>query len=56
MLFPRKAEVLEIHRQLLEQFGGPPGLRGDRLFRLQPLQGLQGYIGQANHLFEISRL
>ena len=22
MLFPRKAEVLEIHRELLEQFGG----------------------------------
>jgi death on curing protein len=31
MLFPRKAEVLEIHRQLLVQFGGPPGLRDEGL-------------------------
>src|SRR5947209_6503319 len=31
MLFPRKAEVLEIHRRLLEQFGGPPGLRDEGL-------------------------
>jgi death-on-curing protein len=31
MLFPRKDEVLEIHRQLLEQFGGSPGLRDEGL-------------------------
>jgi len=31
MLFPRKAEVLEIHRRLLEHFGGPPGLRDEGL-------------------------
>jgi death on curing protein len=31
MLFPRKAEVLEIHRQLLEYFGGRPGLRDEGL-------------------------
>lgn len=31
MLFPRKAEVLEIHRRLLEQFGGRPGLRDEGL-------------------------
>ena len=31
MLFPRKAEVLEIHRQLLEEFGGRPGLRDEGL-------------------------
>ncbi len=31
MLFPRKAEVLDIHRQLLEQFGGRPGLRDEGL-------------------------
>lgn len=29
MLFPRKDEVLEIHRKLLEQFGGPPGIRDE---------------------------
>lgn len=29
MLFPRKEEVLAIHRQLLERFGGPPGLRDE---------------------------
>ena len=29
MLFPRKDEVLEIHRQLLERFGGLPGIRDD---------------------------
>jgi death-on-curing protein len=29
MLFPRKDEVLEIHRKLLEQFGGSPGLRDE---------------------------
>jgi death-on-curing protein len=27
MLFPRKEEVLEIHQQLIEQFGGLPGIR-----------------------------
>ncbi len=31
MLFPRKSEVLDIHRKLLEQFGGPPGLRDEGL-------------------------
>src|SRR5438132_14431217 len=31
MLFPRKDEVLEIHRQLLERFGGLPGLRDEGL-------------------------
>lgn len=31
MLFPRKAEVLEIHTKLLEQFGGRPGLRDEGL-------------------------
>jgi death-on-curing protein len=31
VLFPRRNEVLEIHRQLLEQFGGPPGVRDDGL-------------------------
>lgn len=31
MLFPRKDEVLEIHRKLLEQFGGPPGIRDEGL-------------------------
>jgi death-on-curing protein len=31
MLFPRKDEVLEIHRRLLEQFGGRPGIRDDGL-------------------------
>lgn len=31
MLFPRKAEVLEIHRKLIEQFGGRSGLRDDGL-------------------------
>ena len=29
MLFPSKDEVLEIHRRLLEQFGGLPGLRDE---------------------------
>lgn len=29
MLFPRKDEVLEIHRRLLEQFGGLPGIRDE---------------------------
>ena len=31
MLFPRKDEVLEIHRRLLEQFGGRPGIRDEGL-------------------------
>ena len=31
MLFPRKDEVLEIHRKLLEQFGGLPGIRDEGL-------------------------
>src|SRR5437588_7092103 len=31
MLFPRKDEVLDIHRKLLEQFGGSPGLRDEGL-------------------------
>jgi prophage maintenance system killer protein len=31
MLFPRKEEVLEIHRKLLEQFGGLPGIRDEGL-------------------------
>ena len=31
MLFPRKEEVLEIHAKLLEQFGGPPGIRDEGL-------------------------
>ena len=31
MLFPRKGEVLEIHRRLLEQFGGPLGVRDEGL-------------------------
>jgi death on curing protein len=31
MLFPRKAEVLEIHRRLIERFGGSPGLRDEGL-------------------------
>jgi death-on-curing protein len=31
MLSPRKAEVLEIHHKLLEQFGGPPGIRDEGL-------------------------
>jgi death-on-curing protein len=31
MLFPRKDEVLEIHRRLLEQFGGGPGTRDEGL-------------------------
>src|SRR5947209_360821 len=31
MLFPHKDEVLEIHRKLLEQFGGPPGIRDEGL-------------------------
>src|SRR6266511_3510716 len=31
MLFPHKDEVLEIHRKLLEQFGGLPGLRDEGL-------------------------
>jgi death-on-curing protein len=29
MLFPRKDEVLAIHRQLLERFGGLPGIRDE---------------------------
>lgn len=29
MLFPRKDEVLEIHRKLIEQFGGLPGIRDE---------------------------
>ena len=29
MLFPRKDEVLVIHAKLLEQFGGPPGIRDE---------------------------
>ncbi len=29
MLFPHKDEVLAIHRQLLERFGGPPGIRDE---------------------------
>ena len=31
MLFPRKDEVLEIHRELLKQFGGLPGVRDEGL-------------------------
>ncbi len=31
MLFPRKDEVLEIHRRLPEQFGGRPGTRDEGL-------------------------
>jgi hypothetical protein len=31
MLFPRKDEVLEIHRRMLEQFGGLPGMRDEGL-------------------------
>ena len=31
MLFPNKDEVLEIHRKLLEQFGGMSGLRDEGL-------------------------
>lgn len=31
MLFPRKDEVFEIHRRLLEQFGGMPGVRDEGL-------------------------
>ncbi len=31
MLFLRKDEVLEIHRKLLEQFGGLPGVRDEGL-------------------------
>jgi death-on-curing protein len=31
MLFPRKDEVFEIHRKLLEQFGGLPGVRDEGL-------------------------
>lgn len=31
MLFPRKDEVFEIHRRLLEQFGGLPGVRDEGL-------------------------
>src|SRR3954447_5675498 len=31
MLFPHKDEVLEIHRKLLERFGGPPGVRDEGL-------------------------
>src|SRR5213593_778232 len=31
MLFPHKDEVLEIHRKLLEQFGGRPGIRDEGL-------------------------
>jgi len=31
MLFPHKDEVLEIHRRLLEQFGGLSGIREEGL-------------------------
>jgi death-on-curing protein len=31
MLFPRKDEVLEIHRRLIEQFGGSAGIRDEGL-------------------------
>ena len=31
MLFPRKDEVLEIHRRLLERFGGRQGIRDEGL-------------------------
>jgi death on curing protein len=31
MLFPRKDEVLKIHRQMIERFGGMPGLRDEGL-------------------------
>ena len=31
MLFPRKDEVLEIHRRLIEQSGGSPGIRDEGL-------------------------
>jgi prophage maintenance system killer protein len=31
MLFPRKDEVVEIHRQMIEKFGGMPGIRDEGL-------------------------
>ena len=31
MLFPRKDEVLKIHGQMIERFGGMPGLRDEGL-------------------------
>ena len=31
MLFPRKEEVIEIHRKLIDQFGGLPGIRDEGL-------------------------
>lgn len=31
MLFLRKDEVFEIHRRLLDQFGGMPGIRDEGL-------------------------
>jgi death-on-curing protein len=31
MLFLRKDEVLELHRKLLERFGGTPGIRDEGL-------------------------
>jgi len=31
MLFPRKDEVLKIHREMIERFGGMPGLRDEGL-------------------------
>ncbi len=31
MLFPHKDEVLQLHKQLLERFGGSPGIRDEGL-------------------------
>ena len=31
MLFPTKDEVLEVHRKLIDQFGGSPGIRDEAL-------------------------
>ena len=31
MLFPRKDEVVELHRQMIEKFGGMPGIRDEGL-------------------------
>lgn len=31
MLFPRKDEVFEVHRRLIDQFGGHPGVRDEGL-------------------------
>jgi death-on-curing protein len=47
MIFPRKDEVLEIHRKLLEQFGGSQGLRDEGLLdsALLAAQNRQHYEG-----------